>query len=122
MREQQVTHPQKYRVDYGEWAFDYDLSEPGKLSYTGVTEAVSHIEMTVDVAVTPVAPDVYVVSFVEPTATVVSVQDFAQCVVNTWLTIDNALSHMQGKLILQSSEEIPPRGKDSLASASTTNP
>ncbi|TWP50854.1 hypothetical protein FKR81_17335 [Lentzea tibetensis] len=96
-----LSHPLNYRVDYGDWAFDYDLSVPGKLSYTGATEAVRHVDETVDVSVVPVASEVFVVSFTEPSASIVSVQDFGRRVVNTWLTLvaDNSLVHMTGELI-----------------------
>jgi hypothetical protein len=96
-----VSHPKVYRVDYGEWAFEYDLSTPGELSYTSLTEALAGVKETVAASVVPVAPEVFVVSFKDAYATVVAVQDFGRRVVNTWMTMaaDNSLTHLQGKLV-----------------------
>jgi hypothetical protein len=88
------------RVDYGEMVFEHDFRVPGKLSFIAVSGPFEGYANTVDISVSPIRDDIFAVSFTDAAATVVVIEDVAQRVVNTFMTLpDQPMSHLRGTLV-----------------------
>ncbi|EME54997.1 MoaF-related domain-containing protein [Amycolatopsis decaplanina] len=84
-----------WQADYGDMVIEHDYREPGKISFV----SKHGTRLTVDLTVTRIRDDVFVLAFQDTDASVVAVEDLAtHQVTSTMILRDHTLLHMTGVL------------------------
>ena len=94
----------KYRIDYGDFVFDYECDSEGKkLAFTAVGGMVAGHTETVDVDVTGIRDDVFAVTFVDSyDGRVISVLDLSNNAVHSYVSMpENRFFTMKGVLTVE---------------------
>jgi hypothetical protein len=86
-------------LDYGDLVYEYDFRAPGKLTYTCKKGPAADRKETVDITVSRIRDDIFAVTFQDAGATMISIEDVANHIVNTILVAaDHTTYHLQAKL------------------------
>lgn len=89
------------RVDYGDLAVEHDFRAEGKLSYTTLAGPMAGYGETVDIVTTEIAPDVHLVRFQDAAASVVLVENLAEHVVHTVMSLNTGeVVQLRGELTI----------------------
>jgi hypothetical protein len=84
-----------WQADYGDLVIEHDYRVPGKISFV----SKHGTRLTVDLTVTRIRDDLFVLAFQDADASVVAVEDLAtHRVTSTMILRDHTLLHMTGVL------------------------